>query len=407
MPIFTRLQEAKLQRGSTVEMDDAKEDTQNQASEKPLVSIGWMLATDERDASLVSAYQEANRKLLACLAKQFPQFQWEMPVVNRGRYSPVGALDPLSLLEMGAHQKTHEIWDYALVVVPNELTPLDRVFTIGVPSSALEVAVISTARLHRDESFCEQLAALATHLLGHMWGLEHREEGPMVPPEEAKELQLVNFSPEEQAEVVDRLEEVSDKRLEERQSRWNRGSFYWYAFWADPKSILEDVWGYKPWRLPFRMGRVTTAAAASILVLLLAAESWEVGTNLSLIILTTGACGAVLMATVFIFFGQNLNEISREVGWREQLTRTRIVLFQTLLLGMINIWLLLFIASYIAVSLVPDQVAAKWLNETLNQSALIRQAAFMATLGVLAAALGGNLEDEDRLKAQLFYDEET
>jgi hypothetical protein len=31
---------------------------------------------------------------------------------------------------------------------------------------------------------------------------------------------------------------------------------------------------------------------------------------------------------------------------------------------------------------------------------------FMATLGVFAAALGGNLEEENDFKARLFYDEE-
>ena len=34
-------------------------------------------------------------------------------------------------------------------------------------------------------------------------------------------------------------------------------------------------------------------------------------------------------------------------------------------------------------------------------------AAFMATLGVIAAALGGNLEEEGEIKAELLFDEET
>jgi hypothetical protein len=34
---------------------------------------------------------------------------------------------------------------------------------------------------------------------------------------------------------------------------------------------------------------------------------------------------------------------------------------------------------------------------------LLRQAAFMAMLGVLAGALGGNLEEQDVIKAELFF----
>jgi hypothetical protein len=52
-------------------------------------------------------------------------------------------------------------------------------------------------------------------------------------------------------------------------------------------------------------------------------------------------------------------------------------------------------------------VTEQWLQVTLTFVDLMHHAAFMAALGVSAAALGGNLEDEDDLKARLFYDEET
>ncbi|MCB0168285.1 MAG: hypothetical protein KDI79_28920 [Anaerolineae bacterium] len=139
----------------------------------------------------------------------------------------------------------------------------------------------------------------------------------------------------------------------------------------------------------------------------LGAEAWEIGTNLPLITAGIGTLASILIAAVLLFFGQNLNQIAREAGWREQLTRTRIVLFLTLLLGMISIWAVLFIISFLAVFLVPERVATNWLGLAPTTSMLAQHAAFMATLGVLGAALGGNLEDEDKLKAKLFYDEET
>lgn len=379
----------------------------DQSSEKPLVSIGWILAVDERNRERLRAYEKAADTLLAYLVKQFPQFSWQMPFIRRGFYGPHGALDPLPLLETGVHEKTNLVWDYALIVVPNELRPLERIFTIGIPSSALEVAVLSSARLDFSNRFSEQLAALAAHLLGHMWGLEHHEHGPMFPPENCETLALIEFPQKQRLIIIDRLEEVADKRLEEQQNRWSWFSFYWHTFWADPQSIFIDIIGYKPWWLPVRMGRLTAAAMATIIVLLMAAESWEVGTNMTTLKLVIGSSVSILIATILLFFGQNLNKIAREVGWREQLTRTRLVLFTTLLLGMISVWGVLFVISFLAVILVPETVAAKWLSAPLETAALVRQAAFMATLGALAAALGGNLEDEDKLKAKLFYDEET
>jgi len=37
---------------------------------------------------------------------------------------------------------------------------------------------------------------------------------------------------------------------------------------------------------------------------------------------------------------------------------------------------------------------------------LVRYAAFLAIIGVVGAALGGNLEEESEIKAELFFDEE-
>ncbi|MCB0194600.1 MAG: hypothetical protein KDJ65_21800 [Anaerolineae bacterium] len=366
------------------------------------------MAVDERDLSRIKAFRQAADQLHQYLSVQFPQFQWDMPFIHRALFSPHGALDPLPLLEAGMHEKTSHVWDYALVVVPNELTPLERIFTIGVPSSALEVAALSSARLNYGDRFSEQLSALATHLLGHMWGLEHAETGPMVPPEDCDTLTLDDFSESEQEIIIDRLEEVADQRLEEQQSRWSWLSFYWHTFWADPQSIFIDVLGYKPWRLPIRMGRLTAAALASILVLVLAAESWEIGTNLYFPTLVVATVLSIFIATILLFFGQNLNNIAREVGWREQLTRTRIVLFQTLLVGMITVWGVLFTISFITALFIPRSVTLVWSGlSTLGLPLLAQHAAFMATTGVLAAALGGNLEEEDTLKAKLFFDEET
>jgi predicted Zn-dependent protease len=374
---------------------------------KPLVNIGWVLAADERNQKVLKAYEQARQNVLTGLSEQFPQFHWEMPLIKRRRYPRRGALDPLPLLEMGVQEKIYGAWDYALVIVPNELNPRDRTFTIGVPSSALEVAVISSASLDFDQLFSERLGALALHLLGHMWGLEHEDEGPMSPPEDYKSLGVAAFPSKQQVIVIDRLEEVADARLEEQQGHWGWLSFHWRTFWADPDGILTDIWGYKPWRLPFRMERLTAAAVVSIIFLLLSAEAWEIGINSSILPLGVGAVVSVLTATSFVFLGQNLSQISREFGRREQLTRTRIILFCTLLLGMFVLWGVLFAGSYLAVIFVPRGVSAGWLGNLPDSHELARHASFMATVGAFVAALGGNLEDEDEFKAQLLYDEET
>lgn len=445
-------------------------------NQKPLMSIGWLLAAETTDTQQIQTFRQAADHLCTMLQDEFPQFHWEMPFVIERRFPPYQALKPLPLLEIGVHEKLSRHWDFALVLVPNELIPQNRIFTLGVPSSALEVAVLSTARLHpnadavnppaaaphadgqesADEAdpnlreisqyqpgttvsprrsqhgermrqialegetgaegtdtshgqarLVKGLAALALHLLGHVWGVEHEAEGPMIPPEDCLDLNPTPFPPAQHEAIAERLAEVADARLEEQPRRWRLIPFYWRTFWADPQSIWVDVIGYKPWRLPFRMGRLTAAAAVSVVFLLLGAESWEVGTNQSLLNLAIGMIFAVLGTAFFLFWGQNLGEIARSMRWREQLIRTRMVVFFTLLIGMVGLWAVLFLVSFLAAAAVPDVVPTGWLGTAPTTQLLLRQAAFMATLGVLGGALGGNLEEEDAIKAQLFYDEET
>ncbi len=375
--------------------------------QQPLIQVGWVIPTDVQDLALLDAYQEALERVRSLLAGLFPQFQWEMPLVRRHRYPPHGPLDPLELLELGLQEKIHFRWDFSLVVAPNDLRPRQRISTLGVPSSALEVAVMSSALLGPTGEIPERLAGLALHMLGHLWGLSHDERGPMRPPEAPESLACVPFTEAQQIAVLARLEEVADARLEEEQVRWGWLSFHWRTFWTDPQGIWMDIWDYAPWRLPLRMGRMTAATAVSIFFLLLGAESWEVGTHLSAPVLLLGALITMVGATAFVFAGQNLGQISREVGWREQLVRSRMVIFGTLLMGIVFLWLTLFVTTFLIALLFPVQTVSGWAGVPLQGIALMRHAAFMATVGVLAGALGGNLEEEEEIKADLLYDEET
>ncbi len=369
--------------------------------------VGWVLGSDVRDPALLAAYAAARDRLLGVLEEQLPGFRWEMPWVERRLNPPRGALETLPLLELGAEEKLHRHWDYALVVVPNELIPRKRVATVGVPSSALETAVLSSARLGSAEELVERMVALALHLLGHLFGLEHAETGPMRPFEEPEEMAVEPFPAWQLERVRRQLAESTDARLEEQGRRWGRVMFYWRAFWTDPRGIVRDIVGYRPWRMPLALGRLTAAAAVSLVYMLLAADSWEVGVALDRRWLMAGPVASVLLATLAVFWGQNIAQVGREHGWREQLARTHIVLFGTLLLGLGSLWVVLFLVSWGVAVLFPREVFAAWAHVSPGRLPVAAYAAFMATLGVIAAALGGNLEEEGEIKAELLFDEET
>ena len=376
---------------------------------KPKIAIGWILASKLADTALAERYNEASEKLLEHLQAQFPSFDWQLERVECRAFPAAGLLKPLPLLELGAEEKLHRQWDFCIVVVPNDLEPRQRISTLGIPSSALEVAVLSSARLGPHDLLPERLAALALHLLGHLFTLEYANEGPMRPPNEVAQLTLEPF-PKEQAEIAqDALRDVADARLEETNTRWNVVTFYFRAFFSDPSSIVRSVWGYEPWKMPLYLGRLTATVIVSLLFLLLTAESWEAGTNLGLGWLAAGSGVAVIASSLFIFYGQNLEQLGHgpSSGWSEQLARSRIVLFGTLFLGMISLWFVLFVLLWVVSYALPLGVVAGWSGFEPANLPRLNYVIFMASIGILAAALGGNLEDEGEIKAALFFDEEV
>ena len=231
----------------------------------------------------------------------------------------------------------------------------------------------------------------------------------MRPPDEVTRLTLEPF-PKEQHEIAqDALQDAADARLEETSTRWNVVTFYFRAFFSDPSSIMRSIWGYAPWKMPLYLGRLTATVIVSLLFLLLTAESWEAGTNSQLVWLFIGSGAAVTASSLFIFYGQNLEQLGHGPGsgWSEQLARSRIVLFGTLFAGMVSLWLVLFALLWTVSYALPLGVVAGWSGFEPARLPRLNYVMFMASIGILAAALGGNLEDEGEIKAALFFDEEV
>jgi len=376
-------------------------------SARPEIVVGWLLGADLRDPELLAAYAAARRRLEAYLQAAFPEFDWRFEAAERRIFVPRGALDPVDLLEVGVSEKLHRRWDYVLVVVPNELVARHGPSSLGVPSSALEAAVLSTSRLGSGDELVERTVALGLHLLGHLWGLGHHPEGPMRPVGDPEDLRPEPFPAGQREQARRALAEVAASRLEEQRARWRALAFYGRTLVKDARGIGEAILGYRPWLMPLYLGRLTAAAAVSVVYFLLTSDAWALGAHLSWRAVWTLAALSVASAAVFIFSGQDLGRLGRESTWREQLARTRLVLLGTLGLGMASLWLALLVLSLAGAWILPRALLADWMGLAPTAEHLLRYAVFTATIGVLGAALGGNLEEEREIKAELFFDEET
>ncbi len=367
------------------------------------VVVGWLLGADLRDPELLAAYELARERVKELLAEQLPEYDWKTPYAERRVFVPRGGLDPVALLELAVDEKLHRRWDFAVVVVPNELLAHHRPYALGLSSRALEVAVISTSRLSSGERLVEEIVALVLHFLGHLFGLEHRDRGPMRPVDDPEDLVPEPYLEDELARIRAYLEAVVVVRLEEKSQRWNAVNFYLQTFLQDPLDVFRQVVEHAPWRLPLYLGRFTAAAAVSTVYLLISSDAWALAASLAPGAIAAFTLAALLAATFFLFWGQDLGRLGHERSWREQLARTRIVLFLTLGLGMLSLWVLVFGLTLVTGLVFPRELLLSW----AGRPAVLAFSGFAAALGVVAAAMGGNLEEEAEIKAELFIDEET
>jgi len=375
----------------------------------PIISVGLIIDASEKSidkwATQVKKFFELE------LAIEFPQFSWCINIIERHDFPKQIPRDPLVLLEFGSDLKIEYGFDFVLVLT---CMPLKSRFEQGinaVPSSMLETAVVSFAKLAEEKNkdvARNAVISLLKHVLGHIWGLDHNEETVMKPRKFWSTKGPTDWNEKERKKVADFLKEVADPRLEETdKAARNVWHFYMQVIMHEVDTLIKDIFSGRSLLMMFHLGRFIAATAVSITFLFLSAEAWEIGAAIRSAWLDLVLLIVIIFATLSLYYGQNFHKLSRSDKMMEQAVRSRIVLFGTLLVGMFAFWTSLFLISCIIIYLLPDKVISGWAgleNETLSA---IHYGKLMATFGILASAVGGNLEQEHDIKAVLVFTEET
>jgi len=200
---------------------------------------------------------------------------------------------------------------------------------------------------------------------------------------------------------------VADPRIEEKTAIKSRWCFYLQVLRQEGLSIAKDILFFRSVLMFLHLGKFTAATVVSIIFLFLSAEAWEMGAAMRSGWLDLLLAGVIIVAAISLYLGQNLQVIGRSDRMMEQAVRSRIVLLGTLLVGMAAFWCNLFIISYIIIGLLPEGVLAGWAGLGGKSLPAFHFSKLMATFGVLASAVGGNLEEEQDIKALLVFTEET
>ena len=374
------------------------------------VTIGFVFDADESDPAR-ELIQWLRQTLLKSLQRDIPNFIWSLRCISRHDF-PVGRpQDPLLLLEYGSDIKIEYGLDFTLVYTSHPLLARFDQTANGVPSTMLETGVVSIARqLDQGGIHAIQLSALglSRHILGHLFNLEHKETSIMRPREFWNSNEPLDWDEQEKLKINEFLHDIADPRLEETAgAAKTAGLFCLQVLLREGLSLTRDILSFRSWMMVLHLGRFTAATAISIIFMFLSAEAWELGAAITSNWLNPALFTILLLATLSLYFGQNLQAVGRADKMMEQAVRSRIILFGTLLVGMLSFWLSLFAVSLGVIYMLPEIVLSNWAGLTGQPLPMPHFAKIMATFGILASSLGGNLEEEHDLKAVLIYEEET
>lgn len=165
-----------------------------------------------------------------------------------------------------------------------------------------------------------------------------------------------------------------------------------------------------PWKFPFRLSRLSTAAFSALLVLQMTAEVWHMALHQS-----TAALSGLLVASLFGTTGyviqrQGLFVRRQDRHVTEQIAVSNITAGVIVFAGLLTTLLLLFSVSFLlGATLFPSEVIASWIDsdrDTVATSRYTMLSAVVAAFGLAIGALGAAFEDQSYFRHVIFVDEE-
>lgn len=406
------------------DMNDALASNQDISRKEP-IEVGWLLFSSEPNAPMEAA-AEARGEVQTRLSNLFPEYNWVMPEARHVLHELDDAISPVQILERAERERDRHGWDFAIAITDLDLVSHLKSYAMGAPSRALGVCVLSLARLDERgaaartsersaSTIRRRITALALHLFGDLNGIEHATNpvNYMHPPDSVDDLdRMVEYGAgcTEQLRVA--LRAVADPRLEESAAPSpGAARFYARAVWQNRRAVVEAVLQARPWQFPFRLSKLTTAAASMMTVLLITAEAWELGMTQSPLVVTLLSLLALVLTSWFVVRRQRILTRRHHRGLTEQRALSEVSVVLSVWFGMLTTYLLLFLST-LAFSLILFQpsVVHEW-TAALQGGPTVQHylilAGFVAMLGLSIGALGASFEANEYFRHIALIDEET
>ncbi|MDX6417964.1 MAG: hypothetical protein QOG28_2584 [Trebonia sp.] len=312
------------------------------------------------------------------LPQQLPGVRWRLEFVSDRLVQP--PTDLTELIAAGRRMLLDRGWHLAVCVTDLPLQTARRP-VIAHASATHGVAVLSMPALG-PVSVRKRTAETIVRLIGHMLG----EITPAADTGQRRTL----------ARAVPR-------RMRELGTRIEQGE-HGVGFTAQVVSgniwlLLGMLRANRPWRLALRLMRVLAAAFAAGLFALVTSDIWRLSHYLGPARLTIITLGSVAAIIVTIMVTTGLWERSPHPAAREQVILFNLVTAATVGIGVVVLYLALFITTLAsALLLVPGDLLGIQLGHPAGAADQIRLAWLATSIAALGGALGGALESHETVR---------
>ncbi|MGD8861688.1 MAG: hypothetical protein PVI30_16885 [Myxococcales bacterium] len=388
----------------------------------PWIEIGWVVVPDATGA-LADHVREAARRVEDRLRQDFRRYRFRSVILERQLPVEGRVRELVDLIDLGEQEREAAHWDFVCAVTEDDLRAVDKPFALGAPASSMNACVLSVARLRpADELHGDTLdgpplptriAALFFHLFGHLNDLPHGREPEdfMYAPRDPTDLdRMQRFSEQGMAMLDEELRKEADPRVEEEPGKRTALRFYLESTWRNREDIVHSIAKARPWTFVLRLSRMATTAASTLIILMLTAEAWDLGTSQSPVAVAAASLLAVLLTTTYVLRRQGLLGRLRRDPLTEQRVASDVSVGLIVATAMATTYACLFLLSLAIAELVfPAAMLQDWATHSapIDQRDYLTMAGFVATLGVLLGALGASFEGEKYFRHAAVVDEET
>ena len=355
----------------TVETDAASFPGPSQRPEIVVGLLGSPGAASELTESLLP--EIADR-----LPEQLPGVRWRIEFVSDRLVQP--PTDLAELISAGRRMLLDHGWHLAVCVTDLPLQTARRPVIAHV-STTHGVAVLSMPALG-PVSVHKRTADTIVRLIGHLLG----------------DIALAADAGQRRT-----LADAVTRRMRELGTRIEHGEDG-VGFAA--RVVSGNIWlllgmlrANRPWRLALRLMRALAAAFAAGVFALVTSDIWRLAYYLGPVRLTVIALGSVAGITVTIMVTTGLWERSPHPAAREQVILFNIVTTATVGIGVVVLYLALFIIMLAsALLLVPGDLLSIQLGHPAGAADQVRLAWLATSIATLGGALGATLESHETVR---------